>query len=347
MPVPSLYHLAKKACIKNIRHITDVGDVPYDFVRPILLKLENPEQLRELEKVSPQILGVDAELWREFIKRDIESWEEKIREPKNPENWYKVYRKLRVENDKAVDQDAEALKAAMDGIKNERAKHTSRVVDAKTVPRLPRMGGMRVEPGSRTSSRVAGNGNPSILTFASGSKTKTLTGKGVMAKARREARELSLFSARKSTLTTPTHQLSSKATQIRHVPKGMVAEHRRIPLISAAKPDAKPTATIIAPKKRKLSGEIVPPASAMSNEERERRLRAFTTPAATVRQESDSPAPQVKYKSLRVSPAQGKVARVSPEGRAGSPLAVGGTAPPPRPAKQVNPFMPAAKRRRI
>ena len=237
----------------------------------------------------------------------------------------------------------------MDGIKNERAKHTSRVVDAKTVPRLPRMGGMRVEPGSRiSSSRATSNGNPSILTFASGSKTKTLTGKGVMAKARREARELSLFSARKSTLTTPTHQLSSKATQIRHVPQGMVAEHRRTPFLSVAKPDVKPITSIIAPKKRKLSGEIVPPVPAMSNEERERRLRAFTTPAATIRQQSDSPAPQIKYKSLRVSSAQVKVARVSPEGRAGSPLTVGGTAPPPpRPAKQVNPFMPAAKRRRV
>ena len=25
--------------------ITDIGELPYDFVRPILLKLENPEQL--------------------------------------------------------------------------------------------------------------------------------------------------------------------------------------------------------------------------------------------------------------------------------------------------------------
>ena len=236
-----------------------------------------------------------------------------------------------------MDQDAEILKAAMEGIKNERAKHTSRVVDPKTVPRLPRMSGMRVEPGTRVpSSRGQTGGNPSVLTFASGSKTKTLTGKGVIAKARREAKELSLFSARKSLLTTPTHQLSGKATQIRHVPQGMLEDHRRFPVSANPQTDPKPT-TIIAPRKRKASSEIVPP-TAMSNEERERRLKAFT--ALGNARQADLPTPQIKYKSLRVSsaPGSGSSSRArSPSGMAGSP--------PPKANKEVNPFMPTKRRR--
>lgn len=61
MPILPLYHLARKACIKNIKckyennqlqgithiciAITDVGDIPYELIRPVLIKLENPDQL--------------------------------------------------------------------------------------------------------------------------------------------------------------------------------------------------------------------------------------------------------------------------------------------------------------
>lgn len=62
MPVPSLAQLIHRKLIKNITSlylepatkfplltvdsvVTDVGVMPYDIVRPILLKLENPQQL--------------------------------------------------------------------------------------------------------------------------------------------------------------------------------------------------------------------------------------------------------------------------------------------------------------
>lgn len=62
MPALPLYQLARKGCIKNIRcethvqripvlpadvspAINDVGDIPYELIRPVLIKLENPEQL--------------------------------------------------------------------------------------------------------------------------------------------------------------------------------------------------------------------------------------------------------------------------------------------------------------
>lgn len=62
MPASSLFQLAKKGCAKNIRGrsttcdpnmttrlfsiaIVDIGDIPYPIIRPVLMLLENPEQL--------------------------------------------------------------------------------------------------------------------------------------------------------------------------------------------------------------------------------------------------------------------------------------------------------------
>jgi hypothetical protein len=51
----------------------------------------------------------------------------------------------------------------------------------------------------------------SHLLFGSGSRTNTKTGKGILLKAKREARENSLFSARRNVLSTPTHLLATRA----------------------------------------------------------------------------------------------------------------------------------------
>ena len=163
----------------------------------------------------------------------------------------------------------------MDGLKSERAKHTSRVVDPRTVPRLPRMGGMRIEGGR---SRVTSSPS-SALASGPGSRNKPITGKGVLEKARREAREMSLFSARKTLLATPTHKLNDNASQIRNAPQGLLDEHKR-----PAAPtyiNHVPKAPIIFAPRRKPAAAQSPDASAVSiaNAERERRLKAFTTGA--------------------------------------------------------------------
>ncbi len=247
------------------------------------------DQQRELEKASPQICGADAEIWREFIKRDIPGWENKPHEPKNPKNWYRIYYKLRVESQAEVDKDAEILKAAMQGIKTERAKHTSKVIDARAAPKLPRMGGMRVE-GGRSRTTTASGGNPSVLSFASGSRTKAVTGKSVLEKARREAREMSLFSARKTLLATPTHKLTDKASHVRSAPQGLVDEHKKpaTPAYTSATPNIK-SPTVFAPRKTSSISSAGASAfsSSVADTDRERRLKAFTTQSGAGGTEKD------------------------------------------------------------
>ena len=235
----------------------------------------------------------------------------------------------------------------MEGIKNERAKHTSKVVDPKTVPRLPRMGGMRVEGGGRPK----GNGltvpaNTSHLTFASGSRTKTLTGRGVIDKARREARELSLFSARKSLLATPTHKLSNKATQIRSVPQGLVDEHRRVPIPNYTESSPRIT-MIIAPRKRVAANEATP-SGRITFEDREKRLRAITNPGKPVTP-PEAATTKLHITSSRSSPP-GSTNPTFPSSSYAAPRMKASTPEPrSRPTVKVkapaDPFMPSKRRK--
>ncbi|KAI9789867.1 MAG: hypothetical protein M1833_002153 [Piccolia ochrophora] len=278
MPAKSLYLLARSRCIKYIKFITDVGDVPYERVRSVLTKVENPEQLRQLELASPQICGEDAEIWQELIKRDIPRWWKKQQEPKNPKNWHKLYHKLLREKEADVARDAEVLKAAMDKLSNEKAQNKSHLVDPSELPGIRKATALgRVNP--RTSNRSTLPGNSSVLSFGSGSRTRTNTGRSVMDKAKREAREMSLFSVRKSILSTPTHRLNDKASQVRTAPRGLVDEHRRPTMPSAA--DADTAAKPVYPPRRATaavtSGGV--PSSNVTMTERERRLKALTAPS--------------------------------------------------------------------
>lgn len=62
--------------------------------------------------------------------------------------------------------------------------------------------------------------NSSLLHFGGGSRTKMSSGKGLLDRAKREAREASLFSARRSVLSTPTHRLAENVAHGRVVKPG-------------------------------------------------------------------------------------------------------------------------------
>ncbi|KAI9811988.1 MAG: hypothetical protein M1827_004880 [Pycnora praestabilis] len=279
MPASSLYLLAKRACVKNIKSITDVGDIPYELIRPVLVKVQNPDQLIEIEKSSPQICGADADIWMGFIKRDIPQWETRPHQPKNTKNWHKVYRKLRKELEVEVERDAQALMHSLTDIDAKSAKHTSRIIDASSVPRLPRDRGMRTTHPKQPS-------NPALLSFTSGSKTKLRSGKDVLNKARREAREMSLFSAKKSILATPTHRLNSGASQVQAAPRGLVEGHRKPPPPVFGPTDVKP-ATVFAPRRSSSMVHTTQSVRENTDVERERRLKAFTNPSSSVGTERD------------------------------------------------------------
>ncbi|KAK0307262.1 hypothetical protein LTR01_005908 [Friedmanniomyces endolithicus] len=136
MPAPTLLSMAIRACTRNITGITDVADIPYNIIHPVLKKIQNPAQLHEIETHCPQIADASADLWRAFIARDIPNWPAKILEPKNPRSWWKVYRKLVADEKRAKHAQEEELRAAMSGLSAKReenkAMYVERVVSVKS-----------------------------------------------------------------------------------------------------------------------------------------------------------------------------------------------------------------------
>jgi elongin-A len=128
----SLYDLAKARLIGNIHMLDDIGDLPYAFLAPILRSVQNPDQLMELEKNCPQLLGETGELWLRYIKRDIPNWDKKPHQPRDDKNWSKVYRKLKRDAEKEEEEQAEALKQRMQALKKGREGNQTTIVEGYT-----------------------------------------------------------------------------------------------------------------------------------------------------------------------------------------------------------------------
>ncbi|KAK6519373.1 hypothetical protein TWF281_003207 [Arthrobotrys megalospora] len=119
-PIPTLFELAKRVCIRHVNGIDDVGDLPYSVIRPVLLRVESPDKLRGIEENSPHLTTDTAELWHTFIRRDIgRTVLDDYLPPNQPEsvaqttNWSKLYFKLRKQKLAREKAQIEELKAEM------------------------------------------------------------------------------------------------------------------------------------------------------------------------------------------------------------------------------------------
>ncbi|KAL8809733.1 MAG: hypothetical protein Q9223_007881 [Gallowayella weberi] len=274
MPAPSLADMARRTLGKNITNLTDIGDLPYDMVRSILLKIENPNQLQKLEETCPQLYGADDELWINFIKRDVPNAAEKMLYPKNPKSWWKVYRKMQQDHQREVDADVAKLKAAYSGIKAVKMQHQSRVMEG--VPHIPKMDGMqfahaaeynRKEPKPKRDTRPM----KTVARFGV-QAGKMLTGRGVMDKVRREAMERI---QRERVLSTPTHQLSGFASRVLVAPSHMVEQYQKPSPPKPLDPTI-PKPAKFEPPSHKVESQSRTAATTI--EERENRLHAITNP---------------------------------------------------------------------
>ncbi|KAG4284825.1 hypothetical protein FPRO04_05207 [Fusarium proliferatum] len=228
MPPKSLLELATAACIKNIRELDSVGDyLPYKAVRLLLLKIDNAKQLRTIELNSPQIQGETGEVWLKLIKHEFPmEVKQKAYKPPNPTKWYRVYEKYKSDHQKALLESEAKLKNALMGLKEDKEKNTSKIVDDRRL--LPRGG--RVGP-KKAWGIGARDPNGSTLAFNRGSRTKTHNGASVMRKVRRETKEIASIHG---ALSRPT-QASNAITKLRKAPAAMVGDYQR-----AAKPTIRP-----------------------------------------------------------------------------------------------------------
>jgi elongin-A len=356
--VRSLAFLAQKACIKYLKReyspciylsfllkstgINDLGDCPYELIRPVLLKLESPEQLYQLEINSPQIIGHDGEIWLQLIRRDIPDWESKPHQPKDPKNWWKVYRKLKEQIQKDREQGAEKLRAELNSIKDEQEQNFAKVVSRKDLPR---------EPGSQRS-RTLYNYNSGKTGSKSGHKLSLLD------KIRKEARD-----ARVARLNIPASMVPKQPTKVTRAPQSFVDEYKR-----GAQQRSSPSGT-----DRPMAPRAPRPPLALSRQdksaagktfqEREERLRALTSGPATaghplpsLKSENQMPLvddedladedePRAKGRQSRPEPALRTSAVSPPRPRACTPPTTrfGSPGPPPKRKAEPSIFMAVKK----
>jgi len=209
----------------------------------------------QLEQNSPQIIGKDAEIWLSFIRRDIPDWQNKRHEPKDPKNWYKVYRKLKKEAQEESNADEAMLKAALTNIKNEKEQNIAQMTTRTVLPQQP-----------ARRARIYHN-YISGKTGSKGASKMTL-----MEKIRKEARD-----AHASKMNKPMHELKKRATTVAKPPIQFVEDLKKRPTPNA-QTSPPPKAQARAPRPP-LHGRkpIDPPASAPYDltVDREARLRAL------------------------------------------------------------------------
>jgi elongin-A len=227
-------------------------------------------------------------LYMGFIKRDIPQYD-RFELPPESDCTYELYSALMDQIHEEVEADAVAMAKALNRIDQERAQHSSKFITdprsvhlpkprpTRTLQSVSRMGGMK--PRFATATTIHGK----QLTFAERSEAP-----------RESAKKNSIFTNRKNkALAVPTHRLNSRASQITHVPKSLVEDHKRPPQASSPPPrHILAPRTLISPSPRILNTQQ----SGVSLEAREARLRALTTKNAssppTSRPTVTSSAPQ-------------------------------------------------------
>lgn len=223
MPVSSLYELAQKTLIKHASSIVDVGDLPYRFVRPVLKRIEKPEQIKQLEDNCPQLLGETGELWFRFVQRDIPGWQTKKHKPRDEKNWSKVYAMLKREAERDRQAQEQALKDSLNALKAKREESTTTIVD-------PNQGFLQ--------------GNKWVQGGRRGAKTSSTTARGPNKTGKSELDKLRKKLHVEKGIPNPNHlssdMIAERKGMVKGAPKQMNKDHeataqRRPPLIRAPK----------------------------------------------------------------------------------------------------------------
>ncbi|KAI7489766.1 hypothetical protein KC357_g2204 [Hortaea werneckii] len=344
MPAPTLTSIAQRACVRALPNITEVSDIPYELLRPVLKKIINPAHLREIEQNSPHIGDADAELWRAFIARDIPNWREKMLEPKNPRSWGKVYRKLIREEERAKEEQEAQLAAAMSGIKQEKDANRAQYVQ-KVIP----------QGSSRGKAFIDGQPNPAASTGWGGIRVPSLKnakrGPDALAAIRKQSSQAAKDKGIYKRQDTFNHRMgpTNGRSQIKAAPDWMIREK--------TKPAPGPTAV---PARAEAQGRVgqqgqgvftgkreptardraLDQAVRSSNAEREARLRALTG----AKPGGGAASPPSTAAARNVTTATG--ARRGASGASGNYLEASAARPSPAVASQTNkpanPTPPAA-----
>ncbi|KAJ5295265.1 hypothetical protein PENANT_c001G04378 [Penicillium antarcticum] len=339
MPARSLLRLATAMAIRHVKVLDNLGSLPYALARPILLKVDNPQKLHALELASPQFADHDKELWIEFIKRDIPSWDQ-YELPEESNDWYQVYCDLGEQVERSLEADAEKMKMALDGITNQRARLTPKILPQG---KSAHMAGARPSTKQRYASwdRKMGGIKPVHDPTSWIFNAPSLPREGGVSKKK------SIFAPQKrnSALSVPSKQLNSRASQVTRAPQSLVEDHRRPEPTPAAKMKSNPA---MIGSRQPSAAPIKQPLLPVRGV-REDRLRALTS-GKSVPPSAGKKAPAAKSDLKRPAspPSVSKAPTSSHDSSSSRPLSSGSPAPRPtvmRRRQEPSIFMPAKRKR--
>ncbi|THY71279.1 hypothetical protein D6C86_04688 [Aureobasidium pullulans] len=331
-----LLDMAQRACIRHVMDLQDVGELSYKVIRPVLKSVTNPAQLRQIEEASPHIAEDDAELWEAFIRRDISKAESRLKttRPRNPSSWWKVYRKLKREDETETKAAEEKLKAALNRHKVDKGSKQTNIVRA-VIPSGEKRTGWSAGPKEKPF------GAQALKNAKTAADTITILKRQT---AQRQA-------GRSVAQSTPMHQLQQMRGKVAQAPAHMIRQYAQKPGPSRPAPIApQPQAyrPVFASKPQTQADRALVTALNQNKQEqeaRERRLLALTSGPST-----NKPRPTAAAAPARPPPAT-LAATAAP--RRSSPIPVRKPSPVhhtsgsnlvrKRPA--YDPFLPAKKRR--
>ncbi len=276
---------------------------------------------------SPQICGPDAEVWLTMIKRDVPNWDKVPHEPKNPQSWYKVYRKLLADSKKEIAKDAELLKATMDGIKAKQQERTAKKVELSVVkvPQGMKPNGETIKlPGDsgffneKKSALRARRQDQSQMVRAPGSLAPHQV-RSKLEQFRKEARARNHFPTKQigivSTSRTKPVRVTTPPGTVAAPPANMVREYRTAATAPPPiDPTAKPAETFN-PRKRRIEHDDAPQSS---DPKRLRPSKSTIEPQPTTTTSSPVRPPSSMSTTIGSSISRGQTA--SPLGRLLKPL---------------------------
>lgn len=215
--IKSLVELCMDTCQRHISQLTSFGDadflIPRERVHDLLSKINNPQQLHQIEINSPHLQTETAEYWKRLIQKEfpVES-KEKNYTPKNPGNWYKMYEKYSKERELSQKEAEERMRQQFQGLQQKKDTRVSHIVEQKFLPRPPKTGRV-LGTGQRGTNYEKATGN---LSFSKGSRTSN-----ALQKARRQASEYRLI---RQSLTNPFR--ATPTGTVKAAPAGMVDAKR-------------------------------------------------------------------------------------------------------------------------
>lgn len=97
MPPRPLLEQAASRLTKDIESLTDIGTLPYEYMRSILMHIKRAEQLKALEAKCPQLIGQTSELWQGLIARDWPTYAHLAHDPPKGD-WYTMYKQFQAQS---------------------------------------------------------------------------------------------------------------------------------------------------------------------------------------------------------------------------------------------------------